>query len=72
METGMKYREVSRECVHDCGRLRRPGQRECSVCHAATMRQYRLRQTNELARLRIELARLRDENQKLRREVEAL
>jgi hypothetical protein len=37
----MKYREASTLCIHGCGRPRRPGQRDCSVCHAEAMRKYR-------------------------------
>jgi hypothetical protein len=30
-------------CSKDCGRNARPGQRTCSECHAAYMREYRRR-----------------------------
>jgi hypothetical protein len=67
----MAYRKLSTLCIRGCGRERRPGQRECKVCHAEGMRISRQNRASEIDRLKSELARLRDENQQLRREIEA-
>lgn len=66
----MAYRPISTLCIRGCGRERRPGQRECRICHANTMRGYRRNFADQIDRLRTELARLRDENQRLRASLE--
>lgn len=43
--------KVSRETCR-CGAPRRPGQRNCSLCHARAQREFRARRTSELYRLR--------------------
>jgi len=43
--------KVSREtCL--CGAPARPGQRNCSLCHARAQREFRARRADELYRLR--------------------
>jgi hypothetical protein len=64
------HREASALCIRECGRPRRPGQRECNTCHAETMRAHRERHVREIDQLKAELARLRQENQVLREEIE--
>ncbi len=54
----MKYREVSKMCSKDCGRERRPGQRECRECHAASMRALRRKRANPMEMLDHALDRL--------------
>jgi 50S ribosomal subunit-associated GTPase HflX len=68
MARGKRRYELPKLCSRGCGRERRRGQRECNVCHAATMRAYRQRSANEIANLKRELARLRAENEALRQE----
>jgi len=54
----MRYREISTLCTTGCGRERRPGQRECKVCHAASMRALRQKRANPIEMLDHALDRL--------------
>lgn len=55
VETVEDTQPPERPCSRCGGERDRPGQRYCSECHAATMRAWRRRQADRVARLEAEL-----------------